>query len=273
MIARFLLLVGIAVSVSLAGMAQDESKAAARAELDSGVQAYKQANYQDAIDHFNRAVNLDPEFMVARQYLANSYAAQFTPGLDTPENVVWATNALGQYSEILRRNPSDIHSIKGVAFLQVQLKDFEQAKESYKKAATLDPSDPESFYSIGVIDWSMVSRDIKAEKAKVGAESEDTLFMSPACTDARAATLANIDDGIGMLTKAVTLRKDYDDAMAYINFLYRLRAEVECGSQQEHDADVTKANGWVEEALVVRKKKIDAAAKGSQNEMSDKPRP
>jgi tetratricopeptide (TPR) repeat protein len=265
--------VGIAVSFSLAGMAQDESKAAARAELDSGVQAYKQANYQDAIDHFNRAVNLDPEFMVARQYLANSYAAQFTPGLDTPENVLWATNALEQYSEILRRNASDIHSIKGVAFLKSQLKDFDQAKENYKKAAALEPHDPELFYSVGAMDWSMVSRDIKAEKAKLGAESEDALFMSPACTDARVATLANIDDGIGMLTKAVTLRKDYDDAMAYINFLYRLRAEVECGSQQEHDVDVTKANGWVEEALAVRKKKIDAAAKGSQNKMSDKPRP
>jgi tetratricopeptide (TPR) repeat protein len=272
MIARFLPLVGIAVSVSLAGMAQDESKAAARAELDSGVQAYKQANYQDAIDHFNRAVNLDPEFMVARQYLANSYAAQFTPGLDTPENVLWATNALEQYSEILRRNASDIHSIKGVAFLKSQLKDFDQAKEDYKKAAALEPHDPELFYSVGAMDWSMVSRDIKAEKAKLGAESEDALFMSPACTDARAATLANIDDGIGMLTKAVTLRKDYDDAMAYINFLYRLRAEVECGSQQEHDADVTKADGWAEESLAARKRKTDAAAKGRQNVVPDKSR-
>jgi hypothetical protein len=119
----------------------------------------------------------------------------------------------------------------------------------------------------------MVSRDIKAEKAKLDAQSEDALFLSSACTDARAATLANIDDGIGMLTKAVTLRKDYDDAMAYINLLYRVRAELECGSQQEHDADLKKANGWVEEALAVRKKKIDAAAKGSQNEVSDKPRP
>jgi tetratricopeptide (TPR) repeat protein len=273
MIARFLLLVAFAVSVSLVGMAQDELRVAADAELKAGVQAFREARYQEAIDHFNQAVNLDPEFMRAQQYLADAYAGQFVPGVDTPENVVWATNALGQYSEILRRNASDIHSIKGVAFLQTQLKDFEQAKESYKKAATLDPSDPESFYSIGVIDWSMVSRDIKAEKAKLDAQSEDALFLSPACTDARTAVLANIDDGIGMFTKAVSLRENYDDAMAYLNFLYRLRAEVECGSQQEHDADLKKANGWVEEALAVRKKKIDAAAKGSQNEVSDKPRP
>jgi tetratricopeptide (TPR) repeat protein len=270
MIARFVLMAGFVVSVAIAGMAQDESQVAARAELNSGVQAYKQADYGAAIDHFSKAVNLDPEFMQARQYLATAYATQFVPGVDTPENVVWATNALGQYSEILRRNPSDIHSIKGVAFLKLQLKDFDQAKENYKKAAALDPSDPESFYSIGVIDWSMVSRDLKAEKTKLDAESEDALFLSPACVDLRTAVLANIDDGIAMLSKAISLRESYDDAMAYINFLYRLRAEVECGNQEEHDADLKKADGWVDKAMAVRKKKLDAA-KNDQEIEPDKP--
>jgi tetratricopeptide (TPR) repeat protein len=270
MIARFVLMVGFVVSVAIAGVAQDEAKVAARAELNSGVQAYKQANYEDAIDHFNKAVTLDPEFIQARQYLASAYAAQFVPGVDTPENVVWATNALGQYSEILRRNPSDIHSIKGVAFLKSQLKDFEQAKENYKKAAALEPDDPESFYSIGAIDWSMVFRDLKGEKAKLDAESEDALFLSPACADARTAVLANIDEGVAMLSKAISLRETYDDAMAYINLLYRLRAEVECGNQEEHDADLKKADGWVDKAMAVRKKKLDAA-KNDEEKAPDKP--
>jgi hypothetical protein len=44
MIARFVLMAGFVVSVAIAGVAQDESKVAARAELNSGVQAYKQAD-------------------------------------------------------------------------------------------------------------------------------------------------------------------------------------------------------------------------------------
>jgi len=144
-IGKFLVLAGLVTALAVACVAQDEAKTAAQAELNSGVKAYKTANYEEAIDHFNKAVSLDPEFMLARQYLATSYSQQFSPGVDTPENVVWATNALEQYAEILQRNPSDIHSIKGIAFLKLQLKDFDQAKENYKKAVVLDPSDPSPF--------------------------------------------------------------------------------------------------------------------------------
>ena len=35
-----------------------------------------------------------------------------------------------------------------------------------------------------------------------------------------------------MLNKAISLRKDYVDAMTYMDVLYRLRAEVECGSKK-----------------------------------------
>ena len=264
MIGNFLVLAGLVTALAVACVAQDEAKTAAQAELNSGVKAYKTANYEEAIDHFNKAVSLDPEFMLARQYLATSYSQQFSPGVDTPENVVWATNALEQYAEILQRNPSDIHSIKGIAFLKLQLKDFDQAKENYKKAVVLDPSDPESFYSIGVIDWSLASRDITAEKAKLDAESEDALFLSPACADARTATLANIDEGITMLTRAISLRETYDAAMNYMNLLYRLRAEVECGNQKVHDADLKKAHDWQDKAMAARKKKADAVKDNHQ---------
>ena len=49
----------------------------------------------------------------------------------------------------------------------MQLKNFDQAKESYQKAIAADPSDPELFYSVGVADWMMAYRAIAAEKAKL----------------------------------------------------------------------------------------------------------
>jgi hypothetical protein len=58
----------------------------------------------------------------------------FEPGVDTSENVIWATKALDQYSEILRTNPSDINSIKGIAYLKFQLNNFDQAKEKLCKS-------------------------------------------------------------------------------------------------------------------------------------------
>ena len=142
----------------------------------------------------------------------------------------------------------------------MQLKNFEQAKENYQKAIAADPNDPELFYAAGVIDWSMAYRAIVAEKAKLPAKSQNSLFLSAGCADARTAVQANVNDGLAMLTKAVSLREDYDDAMAYLNLLYRLRADVDCSNKEAHAADLKKANEWTDMAMAARKKKADAAA-------------
>jgi tetratricopeptide (TPR) repeat protein len=267
---RFVLLLGFLLSFLIAGVAQQDPHKSAREELNLGVSYYRNANYEEAIRHFNQAVHWDPELTVAHLYLATAYAQQFEPGVDTPENVIAATNALHEYAEVLRRNPSETNALKSMAYMNLQLKDFAKAKESFKKVVELDPTDAESFYSVGVVDWSIAYRDISAEKAKFDAEDEHALMSSDTCMEVRTATLATVDDGIAMLNKAITLRKDYADAMAYMNLLYRLRADVECGSEEAYAADVKKATDWTEQALAARKR-IAEAAKSSQDGAADDP--
>ncbi|HEY2114218.1 MAG TPA: tetratricopeptide repeat protein [Candidatus Angelobacter sp.] len=264
MMPRLTLLFILLVSFLPAVAAQDDPKVAARTELNAGVQAFRQTNYEEAVGHFEQAVALDPQSVTAHLYLATAYAQTFVPGVDTPENVVWATKALNQYREVLKLKPSDILSLKGIAYLEFQLKNFDQAKESYQKAIAADPSDPELFYAAGVTDWGMAYRTLAAEKAKLPAKSQNSLFLSAGCADARAAALANVNDGLAMLTKAVSLREDYDDAMAYLNLLYRLRADVDCGNKEAHAADLKKANEWADMAMAARKKKAGAAAAGAE---------
>jgi len=272
MMPRLALLFILLASFLPARAAQDDPELAARTELNAGVQAFRQANYEEAVGHFERAVALQPEFITAHLYLATAYAQVFVPGVDTPENVVWATKALNEYREVLQRKPSDMTSLKGIAFLEIQLKDFDQAKESYQKAIAADPTDPELFFAAGVADWSMAYRDIEAEKKKLSAKAQDSLFLSAGCADARTAALANVNDGLAMLTKAVSLRQDYDDAMVYLNLLYRLRADVQCGDREAHVADLKKANEWTDMAMAVRKKKAEAATKSGQG-LVDAPPP
>ena len=260
MMPRLMLLFILLASFLPALAAQDDPKAAARTELNAGVQAFRQASFEEAIGHFEQAVALDPQSVTAHLYLATAYAQTFVPGVDTPENVVWATKALNEYREVLQLKPSDVTSLKGIAYLELQLKNFDQAKESYQKAIAADPSDPELFYAVGVADWMMAYRAIAAEKAKLSARAQDSLYLSARCADARTAALANVNDGLAMLTKAVSLREDYDDAMAYLNLLYRLRADVQCGNKEAHAADLKKANEWTDMAMTARKKKADAAA-------------
>jgi tetratricopeptide (TPR) repeat protein len=271
MISRFLLMAGLLVCIATAGVAQDEAKASARNEVNDGVQAFRVAHYEDALAHFKQAVALDPDFVVARMYLAATYLQVFEPGVDTPENVVLATNALEQYSEVLRSNPSHVESLKGLAYLKLQLNDFDEAREAYAKAIALNPADPELLYAAAVANWSIANGDITAEKAKLDAETEYSLILSEGCSDARAKSLAVIDSGIAMLNKAISLRKDYIDAMTYMDVLYRSRAELQCGSKKNFKADIKQSNEWAERAAAARKKQAEAAPKEGQEQTPDKP--
>ena len=38
-----------------------------------------------------------------------------------------------------------------------------------------------------------------------------------------------VEEGMQMLNKAIELRPDYDDAMAYLNLMWREKADIECG--------------------------------------------
>ena len=56
--------------------------------------------------------------------------------------------------QVLQVDPRNINSIKGIAYLYLQMKKFDMAKDFYKKASNADPNDPEPYYSVAVIDWT-----------------------------------------------------------------------------------------------------------------------
>ena len=251
---RFLLLICVLLS-SFPAIAQKDRSYAARDQLNQGVASFRAADYEGAIEHFNLAVHWDPELTVGYLYLATAYAQQYVPGVETPENVAMATKAIEQYHEVLRRDPTSISAVKGIAWLNLQLKHFEEAKEGYAKAAAIDDKDPETFYSVGVIDWTIVYRNVTEEKDKLKSKSEYAFILSSACPGTRIENLSTIEDGIAMLIKATDLREDYADAMAYLNLLYRLRADLECHDKAARAADLKKADKWSDLAMEVRSKK------------------
>src|SRR6202047_1607145 len=79
-------------------------KLRARDQLNKGVTAYKNAKYEEAIDHFQQAVALDPTLINAKMYLATAFAQQYIPGADTPENNKMAEQAIEQYQRVLDTN-------------------------------------------------------------------------------------------------------------------------------------------------------------------------
>ena len=118
------------------------SKLRARDQLNKGVQSYKNAKYEEAISHFQQAVSLDPGLVNARLYLATALAQQVIQGVTTPENIQSAEQAIDQYKQVLERDPKNINSVKGIAYLYLQIQKFDDAKTFYRKALKSTPTIP-----------------------------------------------------------------------------------------------------------------------------------
>ena len=232
-------------------------KLRARDQLNKGVQAYKNSRYEEAIDHFQKAVSYDPSLINARLYLATAYLQQYIPGADTEDNNRLGQQAVDEYKSVLERDPQNVNSVKGIAYLYLQMKKFEDAKQYYRKAAELDPNDPEPYYSVAVIDWTQAYQPRMEERAKLGLRPEEPLKDKKVCADLKDKSSAVIDDGITDLNKALELRPDYDDAMAYLNLMYREKADLECEDPAGRAADLKTADDWVDKTMATKKAKAE----------------
>ena len=234
-----------------------------RDELNLGVAAYKNSHYEEATQHFRKAAELDPSQMAAHMYLATALVSQYIPGVETQDNLLLAQQAIEEYQLILDGDATreqKLNSAKGVAYLYLNTKNWDEAKQYYQQASDFDPADPEPYYSMGVIDWTRTYQPRMEARAKLKMAPERHLDSAiPAqqriCEELRATNAGAIDDGIDNLNKAIRLRPDYDDAMAYMNLMFRERADLECDDPAARDQDLKTADEWVDKALAVKKAK------------------
>ncbi|MGZ4811798.1 MAG: tetratricopeptide repeat protein [Terriglobales bacterium] len=250
------LLAFAAVVLALFGLAGC-NKLKARDQLNKGVQAYKNAKYEDAIEKFKNAVALDPSLINARLYLATAYAQQYIPGADTPDNNRMAEQAINEYQDVLKMKPNDLNAIKGIAYLYLQMKKFDQSSEYYRKVIAVDPNDPEAYYSVAVIDWTKTYQPRMEEKAKLGLKPDQPIADKKVCADLKAKNQDAVKDGMTMLEKAISLRPDYDDAMAYYNLMWREQADIECGDAKAREEDLKKADEWVKKTMATKAAKAE----------------
>lgn len=264
---RARLVTAMAVAAALLS-ASGCSKLKARMELNDGVQAYKAGKPERAIEHFKNAVALDKDLKTAKLYLATAYMQQYVPGIETPDNLANAQQAIEQYQQVLAEDPKiteRVTALKGIASLNMNMKKFDQGAEYYKKAIDADPNDPEAYYSVGVIDWTAAYKDTADRKIKAGLAGVEAPMKTrqdlKLCEEIKAADEPKIDEGLKMLQMAMDKREDYDDAMTYMNLLYIRKADMACndpaGAAQFHKLSDKYANM----AMDARKKKFEEAAK------------
>jgi tetratricopeptide (TPR) repeat protein len=256
------------------------SKLRARDQLNKGVTAYKNAKYEEAIDHFQQSVALDPSLINAKMYLATAFAQQYIPGVEGGDNLKMADQAIEQYKKVLDMNAArdqKVNAAKGIAYLYLNMKKFDDAKRYYRMAAEMDPNDPEPYYSVGVIDWTACYQPRMEERAKLGLKPDENLNsknkdQKKVCAELKEKNGPSISEGIESLNKAITLRPDYDDAMAYLNLMYREKADVECDDLAARQEDLKTADHWVDQTLITKKAKAEKQPGQQQGITLDQPK-
>jgi tetratricopeptide (TPR) repeat protein len=250
-------------------------KLKARDELNKGVAAYRDGKYDQAIEFFKEAKDNDPTLTNARLYLATAYATQYIPGAPSDENVRMGEAAVKEFQDVLSipTEANNISAIDGIGSILFNMAGtpytrarFDASKTYHMKHIALKPEDPEPYYWIGVIDWTLSYRSNLEMRgawrlAHAGKPLKDDDPMPP---DIRANYIMEngqlIDEGIDNLKKALTLRPDYDDAMAYLNLLLRRKAD-EAATPDERADLLKQADDYVEKAKEIKQKKMETPAK------------
>jgi tetratricopeptide (TPR) repeat protein len=245
------------------------NKLKARDLLNKGVAAFKNGQYDVAIEDFKQAKDLDPGLMNARLYLATAYASQYIPGAPSEQNMKLGTAAVDEFKQVLEIDPNNLSAVDGIGSIIFQMagqpydpKRFEESKSYHQKHIELRPNDPEPYYWIGVIDWTLAFRangELRAayNREHINKQVRDTDPLSAAVrTEYTNKYGALVDEGIAKLQKAIELRPDYDDAMAYLNLLYRRKADM-VESANEREALQKQADALVDKVKEIKQKRAE----------------
>ena len=131
------------------------------------------------------------------------------------------------------------------------------------KHIALKPEDPEPYYWIGVIDWTLTYRsnlEMRGKWRLAHLTAKTLKDDDPMPPDVREDYIKEngqlIDEGITNLRKAIELRPDYDDAMAYLNLLLRRKAD-EAATPDERASLLKQADDLVDKAKEIKQKKME----------------
>jgi tetratricopeptide (TPR) repeat protein len=255
----------------LAALSCGCNKLKARDQLNKGVGSFRNAQYQQAIDHFQKAIDFDPTLMTARLYLATAYFQLYVPSGDSPENVKVGEQAINAFEDVLKYDANNVDAISSIATIYYYMHKFEKAKELQQRRLQIEPNNPEGYYWIGQLDWSICfPKRMQLRKDLNIANPKDPTHpdILPPIPEKDRTQLAQengalIDEGIKALQKAIELKPDYVDAIAYLNLMYREKADIE-EDTAARDADIAKANDLNAQANDLMKKQQEKAAKSAK---------
>jgi len=103
--------------------------------MKQGAHALRAGKYDEAQAHYRNALELDPSQKTALVFLARSIRAQYKRGIDDPQNVAKATEAISIYQKALQIDPNQDEAFTAVDELYAALKNEPKQRDWLLKRA------------------------------------------------------------------------------------------------------------------------------------------
>jgi len=126
-------------------------------QLNEAARAYREAHFEEAEQHSRRALELDPDNKTAPLFIARIVHREYRPGVNTPDNIGKARQAIDEYKKLLEKDPKNEEAYKAVASLLQALKEDEAQRAWIMKRALDGSADSdkrsEAYVVLASKDW------------------------------------------------------------------------------------------------------------------------
>ena len=204
-------------------------KLKSRQYLNKGVTQFTNKKYDAAAQFFQKSLELDPDFEIARVYLATAYMYQYSPHSADARNMQMANNAIETFKEVVANAEAagtpNINAMVSIVDTYYRMKNYDATKEWSDKVLKIDPNNAEVYHRIAVMNYEDISE-------KTGDKGK---FVKNLTADEKAALRAKIEEGLEYVGKAMKFRENYYDAMEYQNLLWREKAKLETDEKAKEE--------------------------------------
>ncbi|MBZ5583988.1 MAG: tetratricopeptide repeat protein [Acidobacteriia bacterium] len=205
------------------------AQSAPSGELRLAAAAFDAGDFRNAADHFRNALAEDPNNANIRLHLANAEMRETMAHPDGPfEQSALIADARQQYREVLAGDNANRQALERLAIIDVQLKQFDEARALALQRIKADPKSKNAYYLVGFMDWATVFPDIftasreQGERVNIPQRVRDAAVRNAL----RERYMGTIDEGLRMMRSALEIDPAYGDAMAYCNLLLRMKSAV-----------------------------------------------
>jgi tetratricopeptide (TPR) repeat protein len=244
----------------------------AKNQLNEAARSYREGRFPEAEQHSREAAALDPDNKTAPMFIARTIHAQYRPGVQTPENIAKAQQAIDAYQEILAKNPQDDEAYKAIAYLYGAIKEDDKLTKWISARAANETTEPEKRAEAYVVlaskDWdcSFKITELPTNKTTTIDQSTNKATVSyKKPKDQKDFDQAQmcVKKGLGEAENAIKFDPNNESAWSYkTNLLLEASKLAEMDGQTEQKAQYQKDY----EAALKRTTELSVAAQKRKEE-------